>query len=122
MSITCPVCGKILPPELIPAARDASFPCSRCRAQLEASPHDAVPMAAISVVLSFALSVAWSLKGQAFVLISVGLATVFYLVGRLVQTVVAAPRLQKSRSDKKLLRQGARSKPIYRAVRGGRIP
>jgi hypothetical protein len=122
MTITCPVCGINIPPGLIPAGRDTLFPCSRCRTQLEVSPPDAAPIVAISVVLALALCVAWGLKGQAFVLVAVGLASVLYLVGRLVQTIVATPKLQKSRSDKKLLPQAARLKHMYRAVRGGRAP
>jgi hypothetical protein len=122
MSIRCPVCGVSLQPELIPAAGDASFPCSRCRTPLKVSAPDETPIVAISVVLALALCAAWGLKGQAFVLVSVGLAAVFYLVVRLVQTIVAAPKLQKSRFDKKLPRQAARPKPMYRAVRGGRVP
>jgi hypothetical protein len=122
MNITCPSCGVRLPLELMPAGSGASFPCSRCRSQLKVSPHDAIPILAMGVVLSFAICVAWGFRGQAFALITVGLAAVFYLIGRLVQSVIAPPRLQRTGSDKNLARQAVRSKPVYRAIRGGRVP
>ncbi len=97
--IRCPACGVSLEPTLIPAAPDASFPCSRCRAQLQITSPDVTPIVAISVVLSFVLCVVWGLKGQAFVLVVLGLAAIFYLVGRLVQILFATPKLHRSQSN-----------------------
>jgi uncharacterized paraquat-inducible protein A len=68
MSIRCPACGAALQPEAIPAARDASFQCSRCRTELEVTAPDPVPVLAVSVMLSVGFSFLLGLRGFALIL------------------------------------------------------
>jgi hypothetical protein len=98
----CPVCGSNIQIGSIPAVRKISFECSRCRAQLEVSAPDVTPIVAISGVLSLILCVIWGLRGQLFILAVVCLAAIFHMGARLVQTIVATPKLQKSQSKNKL--------------------
>ena len=63
---------------------------------------------AISVVVSLVLCVVWGLKGQVFVLIAVGLAAVFYLLGRLIQTIAATPKFRRA-NPIRIIRQAANS-------------
>src|ERR1700722_15452618 len=111
MSIKCPVCGIALRTELIPASRTASFLCPQCRTQLGVAAPNTATVAVTSILLSLVLCVAWGLTGQLFIPGVVGAAAVFYLLGRLVQTIAATPKIRKSQANYKMLRQATRSKP-----------
>ncbi len=50
-STRCQVCGVVIEPCLIPSDRGVSFPCTRCRTQLELVARDPVPILAASVAL-----------------------------------------------------------------------
>ena len=103
MRIRCPVCGASIDAGLIPTARNVSFPCSRCRTQLEVAAADAVPILAVSAMLAVGFSVLLGVRGYALVLTIVAAAAAFYGLGMLAQNVVAVPKLRKSRSNVKLL-------------------
>ena len=51
-STRCPVRGAVIAPTLIPSDSGVSFPCTRCRTQLEMAACDLLPALAASVVLS----------------------------------------------------------------------
>ena len=108
MSIRCPVCGENIQPESIPDVHNASFTCPRCRTQLEVTTSDPVPMLAISVALSVMFSFLLGVRGFAFFGVTVVVAAIFYWVGKLLRSFLAAPKLERSRSRNKLLHLGKR--------------
>ena len=120
--IMCPVCGVTLPPGLIPALRKASFPCSRCRTELEVTASDPLPFFAVSLVFAFSLCVVLGMRGFVLILATIGVAAAFYLVGRLVRSVAATPKLKRRDSSSKLPLETSQSKPVYRPIRSGRLP
>ena len=96
MSIRCPVRGGNIQPQSIPGVHNASFTCSQCLTQLELTTSDPVPMLAISVALSVMFSFLRRVRGFAFFVVTVAVAAVFYWVGQLVRSFLAAPKLERS--------------------------
>ena len=112
MSIRCPVCGTFLQPELIPAIRNPSFTCSRCRTQLEVAASDPVPIFAASVMLSVASCVLMALRGFVLIAAILVVTAMLYWVGKLVWGFLAAPKLKRSQSGGKLLHLAKRIHPL----------
>jgi hypothetical protein len=103
MSIRCPVCGTVLQPESIPAVRNTSFQCPRCRTQLEVTASDPVPIFAASVMLSVASCVLMALRGFVLIAAILVVTAMLYWLGKLVRSFLAAPKLERSRSGDRLL-------------------
>ena len=111
--IRCPVCGTSIRPELVPTARDASFPCSRCRTQLEVTAPDPLPILAVSVLLSLGLCLFLELRGLGLVLTAILTTAVFYLSGSLLRSLLAVPKLKQSQSKQAVLHPAKRTRPAH---------
>ncbi len=102
-STGCPVCGVVIAPCLIPSDGGVSFPCTRCRSQVELVACDPVPVLAASVALSVGLCLTLELQGLAFAGTAIGLTALFYWLGKTLRSMLATPKLQKSQSRGKML-------------------
>jgi hypothetical protein len=103
MSIRCPVCGANIQPGAIPSVRNNWFACSRCRAQLTVAASDPRPVLAVSVALSAGFCLALGVRGYVLILAIVAATMIFYGLGQFLRSFVAAPKLQRSGSEDKVL-------------------
>ena len=102
-STRCPVCGIVISPSLIPSDCGVSFPCTRCRTQLELVARDPLPVLAASVALSIGLCFTLELQGFALLMMAIGATALFYWLGKLLRSMLATPKLQRSQSRAKML-------------------
>ena len=102
-STRCPVCGIVIAPSLIPSDCGVSFACTRCRTQLELAACDPLPVLAASVALSIGLCFVLELEGFALVVMAIGATALFYWLGKLLRSMIATPKLQRSQSRATML-------------------
>jgi hypothetical protein len=100
-----------LPLGVIPALRDTSFQCFRCRTSLQVAASDPIPILAASVVFTFGLCVALGLRGFVFTAAIVGTTGILYWLGKLVRSLIANPTLEKAKSSDTLLASAKRIHP-----------
>jgi hypothetical protein len=105
LSTHCPVCGTVIRPGLIPARRDASFSCFRCRVRLEVVASRSWPIVAFSIGFSILFCFALGLGRQTLTPAILTSGLMFYCLGEFLRSVLAVPKLIRTQHKEKLLPQ-----------------